>query len=732
MSYIIRCYVIVLLLMLSFVQVAAQPALPPSFEDDTTLAYAQKLYTIAEEMYRNGDVNEAIEHSIVAMEACEDAGLLQNVAHLLLNIGILHRVNSEYSKALEYLYSGLENFSTLNNKGGQASALNQIGAIYRIQGNYPGALEHLLNSLTLFEEVDDTTGRASVLNNIGIVYFYQNDYPKALEYYLASLQIEEMSGSEYGVSISYINIGEVHKKMGNFNEALDYFLKALVLAKKHEDSDLDGDSVGILYNEIGSIYLELGRYELSESYLNRALKQFQDLGNHQRLAECQIYLGKLKQQQGISNLAIALYKKALSHATDISSTDLIADAHEALSGLYEQLNDPAKAYKHYKKYIASRDSLFNEDDTRRMVQAEMLYNFEKQLHSAQLEQAKREVQLQERSNRQRAVRNLLLVMLFMALILVVLVYNAYKVKKESNNKLKLQQNEILEKNEELLQQQEEILAQRDEIESKNHILENSQRIIEAKNERIISSIEYAQTIQQVFLPNSDLLAKYLPNHFVLFMPKDIVSGDFYWVSSAQDIIFAAVVDCTGHGVPGAFMSVVGNTILNQIVNEWRTYNPALILELMHKQVRTALKQDVNNARGHMSMDVCFVAIDLAKNKATFAGASRPLYIVDKGEVTKIAGDPRSVGGYQREETRYFTNHSIDLTSNTELYLTTDGYMDQMDTNFKKIGQRRFVKLLQQVAGKSIENQHNELLMALEQHQKEQDQIDDICILGLKL
>lgn len=725
-----RIYVLLVMLILPFVSLSQTDVTTTGSNDK--VEYAQKLYSLAEELYRTGDIQEAIDCSKRAIVACEEAGMLQGVASMLLNIGILHRINSDYTQALKYLYSSLENYSALSNLGGQAMALNQIGSIYRIQGNYPGALEHLLSTLSLFEQVDDTLGKASALNNIGIVYFYQNDLPKALEYYMASLELEELAGSEYGVSISYINIGEVHKKMGNFNEALDFFLKALVLAKKYEESDIDGDSVGILYNEIGSIYTELGNFELSNNYLHRAIEIFRSLGNHQRLSECKIYLGNLAFKQGRYSQATQHYLDALQHAKTISATDLISESNKKLSELYERQNNPAKAFEHYKKYISARDSLFNEDNMKQMVQTEMLYNFEKQMHEARIEQAKHEVQMQEKANRQRVVRNLLVLILTMALVVMVIIFSAYQNKKRSNTRLALQQELILEKNEELLQQQEEILAQRDEIESKNKILENSQRIIEAKNERIISSIEYAQTIQQAILPNQEQLNKFFPNHVVLFMPKDIVSGDFYWFSNAHDQLFAAVVDCTGHGVPGAFMSVIGNTMLNQIVNEWRTYNPAVILELMHKQVRRALKQDINDSKGHISMDVCLVAIDLHKRKATFAGASRPLYIVNNGNVERIAGDPRSVGGYQREEKRYFTNHSIDLSENQSIYLTTDGYIDQMDGNFKKFGQRNLMDLLLKIDGKANDVQHDMLLSALEQHQKEQDQIDDICILGFKL
>jgi serine phosphatase RsbU (regulator of sigma subunit) len=710
----------------------SQTQVNPINDPNPKLVLAHELYNKAEELFNNGDFEEAILISNHAINACEEVGMLQGVSQLLLNLGVIHRIYGEYSKSLRYLYSSLENFETLGNYGGQASALNEIGSIYRLQGNYPGALEYFLKSLTLYTQVDGSLGRASALNNIGIVYFYQNNFPKALEYYLASLEIELALNQEYGVSVSYINIGEVHKKMGNYQQALDFFLRALVLAKKYEEHDKDGDSIGILYNEIGSIYLEINEFTLSLSYLEKALAIFQQLNNQQRLAECKIYLGGLSLKLGKKRESLILFKEALVHAQSISAVDLIAQANKNISSLYESFGDTGKAFIHYKQYIDARDSIFNEDNMKRMVQTEMLYEFDKQMTEARIEQAKRDVKVQELASRQKIFRNSLILIIIMSFIVVGLIYGAYRNKKNANIKLASQQEEIIEKNEELLQQQEEIVSQRDEIESKNKILMSSQQIIEAKNERIISSIEYALTIQQAILPNKEQLSNFLPEHVVLFLPKDIVSGDFYWFSAIDNILFVAVIDCTGHGVPGAFMSVIGNTMLNQIVNEWQTRSPALILEIMHKQVRKALKQDESDSKGHVSMDICLVSIDLSNKLVTFAGASRPIYVVQNNRVEKIMGDPRSIGGYQREDSRYFTNHNITLDQPTTLYLTTDGYIDQMNSEYKKFGQRQFSKLLLDIYDKPVEIQHKLLLSTLERHQMEQDQIDDICILGLRV
>jgi len=728
-----KVYIFVSLLFLalaSFAQINDAPQ-PNAIEEVDKVQYAKDLLKIAQEYYDEKDTESAIRYSNLALKACEEVGMLDEISYLLLDLGDLYRFQDNFTEALKYLYLSIEHFKSLNNISGEAWALNRIGPIYRLQGNYSGALEHLFNALSLFETSQDTLGRSSTLNNIGVLYLYQDNFPKALQYYMKSLEIEKVLGSEYGISIAYMNIGEVHKKMGNYNEALDYFLKSLVLSKKYEDYDKEGDSVGILYNEIGSIYIALDDYYLSESYLSKALNIFEKLGNHQRLAECKIYLGKLAFARQKYSQAQSYFSQALNHANSISAIDLCAEAHKCLSQVYEKQNSIPKAFAHFKSYKDARDIIFNEDNMKRMVQTEMLYNFEKERHKSQIEQAKRDVIASEKASTQRLLQNLLLLILGVLMVGMLLVYKAYKNKQKANIKLATQQNIILEKNEELIQQQEEILTQRDEIESKNLILENSQRIIEAKNDRIISSIEYAQTIQEAILPNPEQLRKFFPNHTILFMPKDIVSGDFYWVSNVDNKLFAAVVDCTGHGVPGALMSVIGNTLLNQVVNEWRTHNPALALELMHKEVRKVLKQDVTISKGHISMDICLLAIDLKDNRATFAGASRPLFVVTDGRVQKIPGDPRSVGGFQREDKRYFTNHQIDISKPVTLYLTSDGYTDQMDDNFKKIGQRRFIELLNEIDGKPSAVQEKALLNVLTKHQNKQEQIDDICVFGIK-
>lgn len=678
--------------------------------------------------YKHEDFNNASRVIDQTIPFCERLGLQTKLAYLYRTRGDIFRSTDNYIKALEALSTSLDYYKKLGDNKGIASIVNRMGGIYRLQGKYPTALEYYFESLKIYQSINFKPGISSTINNIGIVYLFQKDYDKALEYYINSLKLGEELNDEEGICISYLNIGQAYQKKAEYSKAIDYFLKSLVISKKLRNLD----EIGVNYNEIGAVYTEQSNLQVARTFLDQALKTFIELGSKSRQAECHLYMGQNYYKNNEFQQAIIHYKEALNLSKETGSTEFYSNALSKLSEVYERINNTTLALRYYKDYIAIRDSLFNEENTKRSVQAELLYQFERKQEVVRVIQEKKEEMFLEKVKNQKVVRNFLIAILTLLVILIAFGYSAYRGKQKANTILTNQQNEILEKNEELMQQHEEILAQRDEIENKNIILERSKQIIATKNERIISSIEYAQSIQQAILPHEDQLSKFFKDHFIVFLPKDIVSGDFFWFSADQDIVFAAVIDCTGHGVPGSFMSLIGNTLLNQIVNEWRTHDPALILEYLHQKIRKALQQDEVHSKAHASMDICFVKINLKSRNVTFAGANRPLYVVQDGTLVKFPGDKKSVGGFQRETRRFFTNHEIHLDSNSYLYLTTDGFVDQMNPEKRKIGPNQFLKLLEDNSSKPMSAQKEILINTLEVYSNGEEQIDDICILGIKI
>ena len=304
------------------------------------------------------------------------------------------------------------------------------------------------------------------------------------------------------------------------------------------------------------------------------------------------------------------------------------------------------------------------------------------------------------------------------------------------DEIELQRDNIQFQKNEIEHQKDEIEEKKDEIERQRDVLEKTNEIIRRKNQDITSSIRYAQTIQQAILPFDQRMNQELDDYFVIYRPKDIVSGDFYWLSSSiEDKLLMAAVDCTGHGVPGAFMSMIGYTLLNEIVNDQEITQPAQILEELHKLTRLALRQESQANADGMDLCLCMLEpIDATQVQITFAGAKRPLYYVlpKSNELLEIKGNRKSIGGGKHFENPKFTQQAFVVPKGTIIYLTTDGMIDQNNEQRKKFGTVRFKELLQNCSPLPLSEQKERLNNALDQHQVGTDQRDDITVWAIKI
>ena len=322
--------------------------------------------------------------------------------------------------------------------------------------------------------------------------------------------------------------------------------------------------------------------------------------------------------------------------------------------------------------------------------------------------------------------------------------------KNQTRKLHDKEQQLTRNIEELKATQEAMKNKQDELEEANAQIEHQKAQLEAtfrslqhKNIQVTDSIRYAQTIQQSILPLGEKLDEFFEEHFVIYRPKDIVSGDFFWVSHIQAKTFVASVDCTGHGVPGAFMSLIGYSQLNAIVNEKQVHDPAVILEVLHFTIQKILRQEnidhSKRTKERMNtdgMDICFCAIQHLKNqriKIEFSGAKLPLYMVrsDTHQLESIRGDRRSIGGVMKKDIR-FTTKTYDVPSGTLLYLTTDGFIDQNNIQRKRFGSASLKKILQEISSLSLKNQKKQLENALDTHQQKEEQRDDITLIGIRV
>ena len=270
------------------------------------------------------------------------------------------------------------------------------------------------------------------------------------------------------------------------------------------------------------------------------------------------------------------------------------------------------------------------------------------------------------------------------------------------------------------------------LDEKNNLLDIQKKTLEIKQKEILDSINYSRRIQSAILPPDKIVKRLLPDSFILYKPKDIVSGDFYWVTEWGNKILFAAVDCTGHGVPGAFMSIVGQNILNQSVNEYGLSKPNLLLNSLNKGVsRTLGADDENIIRDGMDLALC--TLDKKNMQLEFAGAFNPLWILRNNEIIEIKGNKFPIGSFMDDAIQNFDNHEMKLEKGDLLYIFTDGYADQFGgPKGKKFKDKNVKKLLLEISNESMDRQKEILETTMEDWKGELEQIDDILIMGVKI
>jgi serine phosphatase RsbU (regulator of sigma subunit) len=299
---------------------------------------------------------------------------------------------------------------------------------------------------------------------------------------------------------------------------------------------------------------------------------------------------------------------------------------------------------------------------------------------------------------------------------------------------------VRERTAEIMAQKEEIEAQRDSIQEQRNILsdinsslQKAYLEIEEQKKHIEDSIHYARRIQNAILPPDDFVENVLPESFVLYKPKDIVSGDFYWVAQKDDMAIVAAVDCTGHGVPGAFMSIVGFNQLNFAVNVKNAILPSEILDALNEGVTKTLRQTRLSTSVRDGMDISLITIDRKNSKLNFAGGYNPLFIVRKGELIQVKADKFPIGGYMGEKLKAFTNNEMDLQKGDVMYLFSDGYADQFGgSDDSKFLIRRFRELLLKISNEPMNEQKDILNQIHEDWRGNSVQIDDILVIGIRI
>lgn len=668
------------------------------------------------------DPEAALAYSQEAIDLSTTLGYTDGLAAAEKNAGLGQYMLGNYADAVRYWESSLDHYDELGNDKLVANLISNLGSVYYTMGQSERAVEFYIRSLKMAEKIDDKNRIATLLLNIGSVYSEQaGALDTARSYYMRAMEIGEELGYDELLGLGYMNLGQLHFKMEAYDSALHYFETSL----DYHTSNID---IAASLNDIGRIYLVKDQYRKAKVYQLDALDLARKEQAQFEVVKILLGLASTQTELGHADSAIVYFDEAKNIARDIGLNYELSTAYEGLAESYADVRDYRNAYK----FLALQNDI---DNTIYRLEAED--KTQSLMFSYQLDKKQSEIEILEqasvidqlRSRRQRGMIIATSVFGILIFLLAIGIYNRMRYVRKTNHKIELQKRQIED-------QRDEIQAQRD--------------LALTQKEMITDSINYAQRIQSALLPSEEVLKATMPEHFALLKPKDIVSGDFYWVREVQDHLVIFVADCTGHGVPGAFMSMLGITLLNGMISDRCFDAPSAILEQLRAKVKELLDQDGSSDEQKDGMDAALVVLNKRTREVHFAGANNPLYIIRNNEVPvkeelavhkslengaytlyELKADKQPIGTHWDEIP--FRTQSVFLEARDSIYMFSDGFVDQFGgEKRKKFKAANFKKLLLSLQGEPMENQKQHLEAALEEWRGQIEQIDDVSIFGVRL
>ena len=699
----------------------SQLYLTEHYQVDSCIKYAEKI----------------LDHNLVHhLNDDDQGGLFYSFGTANLLVGNFFEAINAYEKAIP-LYQALKD-SVKTSK-----CLNNIGVAYYETGNHSEAVGYYIESLKIKEALGDSVAIASTKGNIGVVFHELKDYENAIAYFEEAEKIYREIGKEEKLGNLYNNLGLVYKDFGELEKAKKFYQKAIELATASEDNYVLTSALG----NMGNIYLKEELTDSAFHVMMQAAEIEEQEGWQGQLARSHLNIGntlqdleKIDESQKYCRQAYDIFK----HSN--SKTNLI-DACKCLSRTYASQKKYEQSLKYLQEAFRLNKEVYNEEKNREVLKKEMRYSYEKQMYADSLRKAEEKKIAQLKHQQEIEAQKTYTYVGFGGFLLLtaiaVLLFRGYNQKKKTNQSL-----------------------------------EEKNLLISEKNKEITDSINYAKRIQEAILPSRQTLAENLQNGFVLFKPKDVVSGDFYWmektVTNLQEAVgkkampssdnqskieieggttYLAAADCTGHGVPGAMVSVICANALSKAVMEEGITRTGEILDRTRELVVERFKKSEEEVKD--GMDISLVALAYSAKSESgeqeallqWSGANNPLWIVSKRATVyegvkriveqdgyflhEVSADKQPIGKYA--DPKPFTSHQLTLHEGETIYMFSDGFPDQFggDKN-KKFKSSNFKKLLLSIQEQDMNTQKKRIHEAFEKWKGELEQVDDVCVIGVRV
>ena len=572
-----------------------------------------------------------------------------------------------------------------------AFSYNIVGTFFKDRGNYDQALKFYNKAQYIYIKNNNEKQNAKMYMALGELYYIIDSVESSLRLFNKSLDIRRNIQDIIGIAKTYNAIAMTYNKLNKSDTALKLLHESARLKKNNKDSI----SLPSTYSNLGYIFQKLNNYDSAFIYYDIALKI--DFKNSNKYGICNSFMniGILKKQEKDYFKSKINLLKALEIANLNNYGPLKKKIAEELYQIFKTLNEMEKALSMHEIFKNASDSISKNSALKRIQ--ENNFETERKIKKAELKTQKEIVKWEKTKNLYLILISILVG--FFSLIF----YRNYLVTKK----------------------------QKKIIENQHDELNTSHNELEYTHKEIKDSINYAKKIQDALLTSHTYIKKVLPNSFVFYRPKDIVSGDFYWAYEIGNKIFFTVADCTGHGVPGALVSMIGNALLDENIKDKKNHNPADVLNKMRDKVAELLNEEGIEKENRDGMDIALCCFDKEKLILEYAGAFNPLIHISDGQINEYKADSQPVALYIKGA-KPFTKHTIKLKKNDCIYIYTDGFQDQFGgERGKKYMSKKFKKFLCEISSDTIENQYQSIKTEFNNWKGDNEQIDDVCIMGVK-
>jgi len=638
--------------------------------------------------------NEIRSYIDSAIALAEKLNYLKGNLRARFNAGNIYSNSGKNDIAKKYLNDGLSLCDQLKSNDDYFRILNTIGKCYNEEGNYKQAAEYYYKALGYAEKTGNKRFLATSYNSLGHIFGSQKENGKAINYFFKALKFNTEADDKLKMSFNYLNIGNSYLTINRSDSALYFYNKALVI------QTLQKNTVGQAYSytNIGKVYYKKNEPLAALDYYKRAYAIAKNSEDADLYSSLLLRMGAVYMQLNNIEEALNYYSEAEAYTRKTKWISELSDALAGLSKVYSVKNDYKKAFDYFTQHTLIKDSLNNAEVGKKISSLEYGYQIEQDKKITALENEKTRIKHEEEVHRQQIIIWSISVFLIVVFILSIFIYKAYKQKEAANKIIRFQKSEM----------------------------EKQKNVVEEKQKEILDSITYAKRIQYALLAHADFLKSALPQHFILFKPKDIVSGDFYWALEHNEMFYVAVCDCTGHGVPGAFMSVLNIGFLNEAIKEKNILLPNEIFNYVRKRLIENLAQEEQKD----GMDGILICINKKSQLITYAAANNEPVLIKNGELTELEKDKMPVG--KGERVNSFNLFTLNYEPNDCLYIYTDGYADQFGgPKGKKFKYKQLNELLLKTNHLSVEEQKEELNKTIDLWKGNLEQVDDLCIMGIK-